>query len=149
MVSAPDVDEVRPSPGELVAVVREVVAQVRRRPVRSHHDAVPTVAVVAGAQPGRIIEFERRAGRCQVGEDGGDVTAFVEGPLREPGVKMHTNPSQILTKLAYDIPIAPLACLFLGDAVTQLGAHPDRHLDEVLALVAVLRWLSTLVAGKQ
>ena len=45
--------------------------------------------------------------------------------------------------------VAPLARLLLGDLVAELGAQPERHLHEVLALVAVLRRLATFVPGEQ
>ena len=53
------------------------------------------------------------------------------------------------SELAHDVAVAPLARLLLGDVVTELGAHPRRHVDEVRALVAVFGRLATRVAGQQ
>ena len=55
VVGAPDVDEVLPAAGELVAVVREVVAEIGRRAVGLHEHAVALVAEVGGAQPRRAV----------------------------------------------------------------------------------------------
>ena len=61
VVGAPDVDEVLPAPLDLVEVIREVVAEIRRVAVRPDEDAVALVAEILAAQPGGAVALVREA----------------------------------------------------------------------------------------
>ena len=139
VVGAPDVDQVRPAPSELVLVVGEVVAEVGGRTVGLDEDAVALVAEVSGAQPGCALVLERRTAGPELGEHALDLAPFVQGALGEPRVEVDADPAEVVAQLPLDVLVSPLARLLLGDLVADLGPHPVGHLDEVLALVPAFR----------
>ena len=149
VVGAPDVDEVLPPALELVAVVRDVVAQVGGGTVGLHQHAVALVAEVGGAQPGGAVVLEHDAARAEVVEHALHVAGFVQRAFREPGVEVHADAGEIVLQGAHVVAVAPVLGLLLGDRVAELGPHDRGHVDQVLTLVAVLGRLAALVAGEQ
>ncbi len=149
MVRAPDVDEVLPPAVDLVLVVREVVAQIGGVAVRLHEHAVALVAEILGPQPRRAVLLVGEARGLQPFEDRGDLAALVQRPLREPGVEVDADATEILPELVHHHLQAPFARLLLGDVVTPLGAQALAHLDEIRALVAVLGQLGPRVPREQ
>ena len=149
VVGAPDVDQVIPPPCDLVAVVREVVGQVGGRSVGAHQHAVALVAERLGRQPLGAVRFERVPGATQIVEHGGHGAGVVQRLLGEPRVEAHTDPFEVVTDPLHRPPHTPRAGLLTGDAVTEVGPHLAREVDEVRALVAVLGRLTPLVAGHE
>ncbi len=149
VVGAPDVDQVPPAAGQLVAVVGEVVAQVGGRAVGLHEDTVAAVAVGGRPQPAGPVVLVGLAARREVVEDRGDVAPLVEGPFGEPRVEVHADATEVVAELTDDLLVAPLAGLLQGDVVSELGPEPRREFDQVGPLVAVVGGFATLVPREQ
>ncbi len=149
VVGAPDVDEVAPAACDLVAVVREVVAEVRRRPVGAHEHSVARIAEVGGTQPARAVLVEHDAPLLQHPQHVGDIAPFVQDALREPRVEVDADAAEVVAN-PLDVPLhAPFAGCAGRHVVTPLGVQLRGHIDEVLALVSVLGRRLAPVAGDE
>ena len=149
VVGAPHVDEVVPAPPHLVAVVREVVAEIGRRAVRAHQHAVARVAEVGGAQPSRVVLVVDHAALLERAQHVGHLVALVQRALREPRVEVHADATEIVAQAIDDVPHTPLARVVGRHVVTQLLVQLGGHVDEVLPLVAVFRRCLAAVPGVQ
>ena len=149
VVGAPDVDEVLPPALELVAVVRDVVAEIGGGAVGLHQHAVTLVAEVGGPQPGGATLVEHDAAGPEVVEHAPDVARLVQRAFGEPGVEVHAETPEVVLEALHRVPVPPLPGLLLGHRVAELAPHPFGHVDDVLALVAVLRRRLPAVAGDQ
>ena len=149
VVGSPDVDEVVPAALELVAVVRDVVAEIRGGAVGLHQHAVARVAEVGGAEPGGAVGLEHDAARAEVVEHPGDPSRLVERALGEPGVEVHAEATEVVAQPVDGVAVPPVAGLVDGDVVAQLDAHAPGHLDHVPALVPVLGRLAAFVPREQ
>ena len=147
VVGTPDVDEVIETALELVGVIRQVVEEVGGCAVTLDEHPVALIAEVLASEPRRPVAFVRQAGDGEPFENGRDLSAIVEGAFGEPRVEVHADASEILLQLAHGVGEAPLAGLFVGDVVAELGAHPRGHVHEVLTLVAPLGELGATGAG--
>ena len=97
VVGAPDVDEVLPPAVELVAVVREVVAEIGGGAVGLHEHAVALVAEVGGAQPGGAVVLERRRRvRRRSSSTASTSPRLVQRALREPRVEVHADAIEVV-----------------------------------------------------
>ena len=130
---------------ELVAVVREVVAEIRRAAVAANEHTVALVAEVGGAQPAGAVVLVDEALRGQLREHVGDLAALVQRALGEPRVEVHTDAREVVLQALHDEAVAPLGRIVGRDVVTELGVQLRRHVDEVLALVPVLGRLDAAV----
>ena len=149
MVGAPDVDEMREPAVELVAVVRKVVAEIRRGAVAADQDPIAAVAEVGGAQPVGAVRVVGVATRVELRENVGDITAFVQDALGEPRVEMHADALEIGANLPDDVEVAPLASVLEGHRVAELGAHARGHLVEIRPAISVLGNLLASVPSEQ
>ncbi len=140
VVGAPDVDQVRRAPPELVAVVREIIGEIRRRAVAPHEHPVSGVAEVCRAQPPRTVTLVHVSAGLQLCEHVDDFALLVQRTLGEPRVEEHSDACQILLQQLDDPPVPPLARLVDRDIVTELVTELFGQVNEVLALVAVLGW---------
>ena len=121
VVGAPDVDEVVPAPGELVAVVREVVAEIRGGPVGAHQHAIAQVAELGRPEPARAVGVEYEAAVRRAREHVDDLVALVQRAFGEPRVEVHADTRQIVADAVDDARYAPLARVFGSDVVAELA----------------------------
>ena len=112
---------------DLVAVVREVVAEIRRGAVGPHEHAVARVAEVGRAQPARaVLLVTRRRVLVEHAQHVGDLVALVQRALGEPGVEVHADAAEVVADAVDDAPHAPLARVVGRHVVAELGAQVAR-----------------------
>ena len=137
---------------ELVAVVREVVAEVggsRRRTSPARGRAGHRSRWCAARWRRRLLEHVRPRLRRS------SSTAATVARSRAACAPRTTCRSARRCdrgrrgRPATAAAVSPVARLLRRDGVAQLGPHPIRHLDEVLALVAVLGRLLPAIAREQ
>ena len=124
VVGAPDVDEVREAAAELVAVVREVVAEIGRAAVAAHEHAVALVAEIGGAQPARAVVARRRSpSRSSCSST--STTSPRSCSVRSENQVSKCTPTraEVVVQALHDAAVAPLARVVGRDVVAELGVQ--------------------------
>ena len=150
VIGAPDVDEVREAAPELVAVIREVVAEIGRAAVAAHEHAVALIAEVGRAQPPRALVLVDEPLRPRAASST-SATSPRSCSVRSENHVSKCTPTRARSscRLCTTRAVAPLARVVGGDVVAELGVQLRGHVDEVLALVPVLGRLLAPVARRR